>query len=123
LWRLNRPHSSFRLHDLAQNRDQAQQPAEQRIALDIHRDYLLLFGWVQGHNGREMHQLGLLSDDQMRQLTHRAKDELLSHDYVMLDLKPQHLILRQNSTTNGLLRRHNQLVYAMVDFELLQPAT
>jgi hypothetical protein len=122
LWRLNRSHSSFRLHDLAQNRDQAKQPEDQRIALDIHRDYLLLFGWVAGQNAREMHERDLISEEQMRQLTRRAKDDLLDHNYVMLDLKPQHLILRQCPDTRRLLERHGEITYALVDFELLQPA-
>ncbi|MFP3422798.1 hypothetical protein R0K19_25865, partial [Bacillus sp. SIMBA_161] len=40
---------------------------------------------------------------------------------IVLDHKPKHFVLRERKDTGQLLRRHNRLVYALIDFELLLP--
>lgn len=53
-------------------------------------------------------------------LHERVNQELLYKGFVMLDNKPRHVILRQNRNADGLLKRHGDFVYALVDFELLK---
>ena len=45
--------------------------------------------------------------------------DMASKGFRVLDTKPNHIILRRRRD-GSLLRRHGKLVYAMVDFELLQ---
>ncbi len=123
LWRSGRSRATFRRQASAQARDQAEVVAQQQVLLDIERDYILLFGWVDGLDALDMHELGLLSEAEMRGLTRRAVRELQAAGFEMLDIKPRHLILRRRRRDGTLLRCGGELVYALIDFELLQPCT
>jgi hypothetical protein len=74
---------------------------------------------VKGHDAQEMFERGLLSKAEMEQLTRRATREMEQKGFRVLDNKPRHIILRE-WPKGQLLRRHGELVYALIDFELLQ---
>lgn len=120
LWRSGRVEYLF--DEVARQQAQDQQGAESgvRVNLELQKRYYLLFGWVHGEDAEAMHLRGLLTEPQMRALTDRAIAELAENGYQMLDIKPRHLILRQRRD-KSLLRREGQLVYALIDFELLIP--
>ena len=120
-WRLGRHNSLFYAHDHALKADQLSRPPGSQIELDIQRDYVLLYEWVRGLDAEQFHTAGLLPEQDMLDLTARAADEMQAQGYRVLDHKPKHLILRQRRRDGQLLRRHDTLVYALVDFELLQP--
>src|SRR5690606_15999785 len=71
-------------------------------------------------NAAECHRRGLLTEEELRQLTQRVTRELDERGYRVLDNKPAHFILRLGEDGSP-LRRHGELVYALVDFELLEP--
>jgi hypothetical protein len=84
------------------------------------RQYVLLYEWVQGLDAEQWHQAGALSQAEMESLNARVAHELALNGFRVLDHKPRHIILRQRRATDELLRRRGELVYALVDFELLQ---
>lgn len=120
LWRSGRTAGAFDPCRRLQDEDQAQYPPERRVVLDIHRRYVLLFGWVKGLDGVQMLQQGLLDEADLRRITLRSVDELSALGFRMLDVKPRHLILRRRPD-GSLLTRHGEFVYALIDFELLLP--
>jgi len=100
-------------------RDQNQIKTPVPVQLDIQKDYILLYHWVKGENAQEMHNQGLLSHEEVVSLTVSVDKDIKEQGFRVLDNKPQHIILRKRS--NGeLLRRNGALVYALVDFELLE---
>lgn len=117
LWQLGRTHSSFSTHRLLLADDQDDEV--KAIELDIKRIYVVLYGWVDGIDAEEAWSTGLLDENEFRALTPRVVREMSERGFRVLDNKPKHFILRP-CPGGGLLRRHGQLAYALVDFELLQ---
>jgi len=111
-WRFDRCQDAIR-------KDQSRMKTPAPVHLDIQKDYILLYHWVKGENAQEMHNQGLLSLEEVASLTMLADKDIKEQGFRVLDNKPQHIILRKRS--NGeLLRRNGTLVYALVDFELLE---
>jgi hypothetical protein len=117
-WQLGRSSAHFARHRHALELDQ-QRSGFGRIELDESRLYITIFGWVDGHSAEELCEQGLLSKEELRALTLRVADELRQKGFSVLDNKPKHYILRRRKD-GSLLRRHGQLVYLLVDFELLR---
>ncbi|MEI8195782.1 MAG: hypothetical protein WCI73_07735, partial [Phycisphaerae bacterium] len=96
---------------------------EQRAAgvdLDIRRDYILIYNWIDGWNAQECLERGLLDEQEFHTLVPRAMAELEAKGFRMLDIKPLHLILRRSPRSGRLVRRYGQLAYALIDYELLE---
>lgn len=114
LWQTGRREGPFSLK-------QARHP---EVELDIHRQYLLLYGWIKGVNAVEAADLMALSGTTrhtfLEETTRRAIRELEAHGFRMLDIKPQHIIVRLRPDGTLLRRRDGQLAYALVDYELLE---
>lgn len=111
-WRFDRCQDAIR-------KDQSRMKTPAPVHLDIQKDYILLYHWVKGENAQEMYNQGLLSREEVASLTMLADKDIKEQGFHVLDNKPQHIILRKCS--NGeLLRRNGTLVYALVDFELLE---
>jgi hypothetical protein len=89
------------------------------IALDIRRDYLLIYNWIAGYNAQECLERGLLEAQEFADLVPRASTELQAKGFRMLDIKPLHLVLRPGRKTGRPLRRRGKLVYALIDYELV----
>lgn len=119
LWQLGRSPARFQSHQHALLRDQCEAGGVNSVELDIKRNYIMLFGWVDGQNAEEFFDQGLLAEDEMHELSRRVTEELRLKGFYVLDNKPKHFILRQQRGRGALLRRHGQLVYLLVDFELL----
>ncbi len=115
-WKLGRKTSYFEraVHEL--NADQASSDA--RIALEIDHVYVMLFHWVKGLDLKEARDAGLIEKDEVEATTQRVADELIAKGFMVLDHKPQHVIVRPQG--NQLLRKDGELHYALVDFELLE---
>jgi len=94
------------------------------VEIDILREYVLLFGWVKGLDAVESADYWRL-DPQRRQEFLSQTNSLVIHElaqkgYRVVDMKPQHVILRPRQDRTLLRDRHRQIVYALVDYELLQ---
>ncbi len=118
LWRLGRSDSRFSTHLYKLKQDQARYPLA--VELDIKRDYIVLYGWVKGIDAVEARQRGLLREDELAELTRSVVAELRAKGFRVLDNKPDHFILRADPDSGGVARRNHKILYALIDFELLQ---
>jgi len=118
-WQLGR--SRFRFNRAAKRLARDQADAPRPIALDIRRDYLVLFGWVHGVDAERAAADGWVPEDELSRLTHDSVDDLEAHGFRVLDHKPKHLIVRRRRGRDELVRRRDgRIAYALIDFELLE---
>jgi len=116
-WRLGRTGGRFRSPQQSLARDQRSR--DMAIELDIKRDYVLLYAWITGLNAEDAYSAGLIGRSELHALTQRVTAELSDKGFRVLDNKPKHYILRALRDRNDVLRRNDQIAYALVDFELL----
>lgn len=121
LWQLGRSRGRYRVPHQHLEHDQAKHDLPHKARLHLDREYILLFEWVEGHDAEWFFERGLLAGWELEALTRRVAAELRHAGYIVLDHKPKHFVLRERKDTGRLLRRHNRLVYALIDFELLLP--
>lgn len=92
--------------------------------LDIARQYLVVYGWIKGFNAVEAAQVmgmtGQATKKFLEETTLRAINDLKDHGFRMLDIKPEHVVLRVLSKDSLLRRRNGEPEYALVDYELLE---
>ncbi len=120
------------------NRIRAKHPG---IDLDILKQYKLIYAWIYGENLKEAFEHIDLNNDEMvrhlKTLNARAHADLNNKGYIMADMKPEHVILRDSDIRRikeiGLMQAKNaskeqvdlllQLVregrYSLIDYELL----
>ena len=94
------------------------------VELDILRQYVVVYGWIKGLDITELATLRGLSPD-LRQELYQRTTERVTHDlerkgYRMADMKPAHIIVRQREDGSLLRQPDGQMVYALVDYELLE---
>jgi len=93
------------------------------VELDILRDYLVVFGWIDGLDATQMaNALDLEGAVRERFLTETVSlvtDELAQKGFRVLDMKPAHVILRRQRDGSLLKDHRGRLAYALVDYELL----
>jgi hypothetical protein len=89
------------------------------IKLDMFRPYVVVYEWVKGIDAAEAHKKGYISEMNMKSLTLRADSDMRQKGFLVRDRKPHHVIIRPKKK-GGLFRdRDGQILYALVDFELL----
>ena len=92
--------------------------------LDLLRQYILLYGWIEGLNAVQAIQaLGVtdrLAETFLAETTLHAIHDLEQLGFRMLDIKPEHLVLRIRPDGSLLRRRTGNPSYALVDYELLE---
>lgn len=99
---------------------------QQRLRVGMHpvemapdRQYIYLFHWTRGHDAKHLAEAGELTRAETVRLVRTVIQDLAAKGFRMLDIKPGHIILRRRAD-GSLLRKGGKLVYALVDFELLQ---
>lgn len=119
-WQLGRTLSRFNPYTSRLSVDQQQHPEFPPLALDIERQYIMLYEWVNGEDAEMVHRRGLISEGEMRALTARVTGELERKGFWVLDNKPRHYILRIRRGGQPMRDRNGELIYALIDFELLK---
>lgn len=93
------------------------------VEIDILRQYVVVFGWVKGLDAVQTAVvLGLEGEERDRfvaQANSMAIHELAQKGYQVADMKPQHVILRPMTDGTLLRDRNGQMVYALIDYELM----
>jgi len=118
LWQTGRHADIFRSHQRSMAHDQFENGLAQ-VQLDIERDYLGIFAWIDGIDAEEAFRRGMI-DGELLVLLARSSNHALSRlGYRVLDNKPRHLIVRPRPD-GTLLQRNGKIIYTMIDFELLQ---
>ena len=94
------------------------------VELDILRQYILLYGWIEGLNAAQASDtLGMTGNRRetfLTETTDHAMHDLEKHGFRMLDIKAKHIVLRFRPDGSLLRRRSGEPVYARVDYELLE---
>jgi len=94
------------------------------VKLEKSRLYILLYGWIDGLNAvQAAHALGMSATATrkfLRDVTLRVIHDLTSHGFRVLDIKPEHVVVRIRPDGSLLQRPSGDLAYALVDYELLE---
>lgn len=94
------------------------------VELDILRQYVVLFGWIKGLDLVETADLFQLQAEAREQMlastTSMVIHELEQKGYRVMDMKPAHIIVRPQPDFTLKRDRNGQLVYALIDYELLE---
>jgi hypothetical protein len=94
------------------------------VQLEKSRLYILLYGWIDGFNAvQAAHALGMSATGNrkfLRDVTLRVIHDLTSHGFRVLDIKPEHVVVRIRPDNSLLRRPSGDLAYALVDYELLE---
>ena len=90
------------------------------IDLDMHRSYAMIYEWIKGIDAAEAFDRCLIDREHMRRLTLRSRDDLLHRGFDVRDTKAHHVIVRPDASGGILRDRNGEILYALVDFELLE---
>ncbi len=90
------------------------------VQLDIYRQYAVIYEWIKGMDAAEACDRGLIDKKKMEALTLDSRRQLLRCGFTVGDSKPHHVIVRPDRSGKKTVRRGDDPVYALVDFELLQ---
>jgi len=113
-WQLGRSSDAFRRHQLQLAEDQRARSPHHAVELLPDRQYVCLFEWVRGTDAAGLVRVGALSAHQAADLVAEVLRDLAAKGFRVLDMKPDHIILRQRR--NGrLLVHHGHLAYALVN--------
>ena len=98
----------------------AVQKAHEQITLDMNRRYAVIYEWIKGVDAAEAFKAGLFDGETMRGLILRSNREMEHKGFFVRDSKPHHIIVRPRSDGQLLRDAKGNILYAMVDFELLE---
>lgn len=89
------------------------------VSLDPNRQYAVIYEWVKGIDGAEALEAGVLDEATVRRLVVRSQRELSGAGFRVRDGKPHHIIVRPSGAGQPATERDGRILYALVDFELL----
>lgn len=88
------------------------------VEIDLLRQYILIYEWIKGVDAAEaFHQLRIPAE-KLHALTYKVQDDLRQKGFWVADFKPAHIIIRKRND-GTFVRRHGEILYGVVDFELL----
>src|SRR5664280_389522 len=94
------------------------------VEIDILRQYVVLFGWIKGLDAVETADHFAMESRSRAEFlagtTSLVTHELREKGYRVVDMKPNHVILRPGMHRSLLRDRNGQFAYALVDYELLE---
>ncbi|MGQ9631803.1 MAG: hypothetical protein ACUVXI_16065 [bacterium] len=89
------------------------------IELDMYRLYAVIYEWIEGIDAVQACKQGIISEDQMVSLTLSAYERIKRQGFEVLDEKPHHVIVRPQKNGELLKDKEGNILYALVDYELL----
>ncbi|MBF0430138.1 MAG: hypothetical protein HQK83_02580 [Fibrobacteria bacterium] len=92
----------------------------QEIDLDLNRRYLVMYEWVKGIDAVEAAKRINMSDEELTHLMLMVDKDLHHKGFRDLDRKPRHIIVRLNKDGNFIKNKNGDMLYAYIDFEMLQ---
>lgn len=97
------------------------------VELDILRQYILIYEWVEGVSADEalvdVYPDVAAREEELARLTRGSSEDMCRNGFMVVDHKPAHVILRPRHDGRILRRRTGEYPYALVDFELLLRTT
>jgi hypothetical protein len=89
------------------------------IELDMHRLYAVIYEWIKGIDAVQACEEGIIDEGQMLLLTRAAYERIDGQGFEVFDRKPHHVIVRPCRDGGLLTDKKGDIVYALVDYELL----
>ncbi|MFV1966723.1 MAG: hypothetical protein ACC628_14965, partial [Pirellulaceae bacterium] len=102
------------------HRLEAIQRSHEEIAIDWNRNYAVIYEWLKGIDAVEALRKGLMDSTAMTRLIERTNESLDLKGFTVSDNKPQHIIVRPTSRGELVRDRSGEMLYGLVDFELLK---
>ncbi len=103
----------------------AKQARHPEIQLEILRPYILVYGWIKGIDVQDAADQsgipGAARDSFRAEAMAEVELELKEAGFRVLDMKPAHIIVRFDAAGRLRRRKDGRLVYALIDYELLEP--
>ncbi len=96
------------------------QRSHEEIDLDWNRKYAVIYEWLDGIDAADACRENRIETDEMVELLRRSNEDMQSRGYCVRDSKPQHVIVRPDSTNRLVRDKTGAVLYGLVDFELLQ---
>ena len=109
-WRLGRREYIFRKI----------QESHEEIELDRHRHYAVIYEWVKGIDADKAFADGIIDQQSMNELVTRSHQDTRRKGFFVQDNKPHHIIIRPTHDHESIKDRNGNILYALVDFELLE---
>lgn len=101
------------------HRIEAMQGNHKGITLDLNRQYAVVYEWVKGIDLSEAFTNGMVGEDLANDLIMRADQDMSRKGFLVRDNKPHHIIVRPTYKGGLAKDKDNNILYAMIDFELL----
>lgn len=93
------------------------------LPLDIRRRYLVVYGWIDGCDAGQAAELlgmqGQEKEEYLKDVVSFVSNQLRTKGFCVVDMKPNHVIVRFDRSGKLLHDRNGNLVYALIDYELL----
>ena len=119
-WQLGREGYLKAIHSRRLLESQAGLPPEARMDYEWERQYILIYRWLGGTDVEQAVDKGVIAESQMVALGREARTRMEAYGWEVMDHKPRHVIIRLRK--NGqLARRNGNLIWGLVDYELLYP--
>ena len=94
--------------------------SHKEIELDLNRSYAVIYEWIDGIDASEAFRMGLMERDHVSRLLEQTQEKLNMHGFHVRDNKAHHIIVKPLKRGGFRHTRSGELVYGLVDFELLE---
>lgn len=99
---------------------EAVQRCHEEIPIDWNRNYAVVYEWLKGIDAVQACREGWLKKEALAPLVDRCARDLERKGFVVSDNKPHHVIVRPTEDGQLVRDRAGQVLYGIVDFELLR---
>ena len=90
------------------------------IELHMFRNYAVIYEWIKGVDAVQASEMRALNEDDLMRLIERSDNDIKNMGFFVADEKPHHLIVRPGEKGTLSRDRRGELLYALIDFELLK---
>mgnify|MGYP000473995629 CR=1 FL=1 len=90
------------------------------VTLESNRNYAVIYEWIKGIDAAEGMRRDAITQEDVDTLVMDANRQLAEQGFRIKDNKPHHLILRPTRHGGFARDTHGNMLYALVDFELLE---
>jgi len=103
-----------------QYRIEAIQKKHEEITLDLNRQYAVMYEWVKGMDAAEAFRRQMIDEETVSDLISESDGKMRGKGFLVSDNKAHHIIIRPKRTGEFTRDRQGQMLYALIDFELLK---
>jgi len=94
--------------------------SHKEIALDMHRSYAVIYEWIKGIDAIQAFDRKILAEKYLKILTLDAEKKMRKNGFVVKDNKPHHVIVRPKQKKSLAQDKNGNILYALIDYELLE---